>query len=173
MKINFWISFTAILLLLSCSVKEKEPEKKIVYIDNTKLYNEFKLTQELQTKLTEEFRVKKNSLDSLEMEVLSHAKLLQQSKNISQSEIQKFQLKKEDFLLRKQKLEEEQVQLTEQYNSQILNQINQYIKEFGDENKIDLIVGSNGDGNVMYGSSELDMTDEAISYLNSKYNPVK
>ena len=93
------------------------------------------------------------------------------SKNVI--EIRDFELKREEFIMRKQKFEQDQEQLTADYNNQIVSQINQYVKEFGKENAYDVIIGSNGDGTVMYGKEEMDITDEVLNFINQKYNPSK
>jgi outer membrane protein len=164
---------TSLFFLISCSETAKEKEKKIVYIDNVRLYNEFDLTKELQTKITESSRAQKNNLDSLELELVSKAKKLEMTKSKNVIEIRDFELKREEFIMRKQKFEQDQEQLAADYNNQIVSQINQYVKEFGKENAYDVIIGSNGDGTVMYGKEEMDITDEVLNFINQKYNPSK
>jgi outer membrane protein len=159
--------------LISCSTENKSDENSIVYIDNMRLYNEFDLTKELQNKMTEISRTQKNNLDSLELELMNKAKQIELTKSKDIIEIRDFELKREEFIMRKQKFEQSQEQLSSEYNNQIVSQINQYIKEFGIENKYDIIIGSNGDGTIMYGKDEMDITDDVLKYINSKYNPSK
>jgi outer membrane protein len=172
MRVNIFV-LLFLSVLVSCSTENKPDKKNIVYLDNVRLYNEFDLTKELQTKITESSRAQKNNLDSLELELVSKAKKLEMTKSKNVIEIRDFELKREEFIMRKQKFEQDQEQLTADYNNQIVSQINQYVKEFGKENAYDVIIGSNGDGTVMYGKEEMDITEEVLNFINQKYNPSK
>lgn len=50
----------------------------------------------------------------------------------------------------------------------VINQINSFIAEYGKENGLHLILGS-VNGTVIYGSDEVDVTDEVLVYVNKKY----
>lgn len=43
------------------------------------------------------------------------------------------------------------------------------LEQYGKERNIRLLVGANGAGTVLYGDKGIDMTDDLIKYLNSKY----
>ena len=57
----------------------------------------------------------------------------------------------------------------EDYNNKILQQLNQYVKEFGDKNRFSFIFGAAGNGSLMYGTESADITDEAIEFANERF----
>ena len=50
-----------------------------------------------------------------------------------------------------------------------MTQLNEYIEDFGEENKLDYIFGANGTGTIMYGNESKDVTKEVVTYVNKKY----
>lgn len=51
----------------------------------------------------------------------------------------------------------------------VLNQINSYVKEYGEQNGYDLILGTTLEGNVLYGKDGIDVTDKVLKGLNESY----
>lgn len=50
-----------------------------------------------------------------------------------------------------------------------LNQINSSIKQYAEREGYDLIIGVTMSGNVLYGSDNVDVTEEIVSFLNANY----
>ncbi|MGB0178249.1 MAG: OmpH family outer membrane protein, partial [Owenweeksia sp.] len=73
---------------------------------------------------------------------------------------------------KKQKFEEDNLRLSREYDKQIWNQLNQYIKDFGEERNYSMIFGANGQGSLMYAEDTKDITSELIDYINQKYERV-
>jgi outer membrane protein len=124
--------------------------KKHGYVENLKLYDEFKGKKELETKLINIKSSNKLRLDSLRLLVVD-----------DQSEL----------YYRQQLLtvEQEEKELNMNYNTQIWNQLNSYIQDYGDENGYDFIYGATGSGSIMYARQHLDITKEIIHYANKSY----
>ena len=55
------------------------------------------------------------------------------------------------------------------FDKQIFSQLNSYVKDFGEDNSYDVILGANGNGSVMYGRKSINLSDEVIKYINAKY----
>ena len=51
----------------------------------------------------------------------------------------------------------------------VFNQVNAFSADFAVENELDLLVTTGSSGNVLYGSDQLDYTEELLTYINSKY----
>lgn len=66
-----------------------------------------------------------------------------------------------------------EISLTEDYNAQIWTQLNQYIKEFGKSKDLDLMLGANGNGSILYANEAYDLTEECILYVNNKFSGVE
>jgi outer membrane protein len=60
-------------------------------------------------------------------------------------------------------------ELTMKYDEQILEQLSQYIKDYGFNNDYDYVFGATGDGNILYGAEPADITEEVIEYINASY----
>jgi len=47
--------------------------------------------------------------------------------------------------------------------------LNQYIKEYGESKQYKVVLGTQGNGNVMYAQKGIDITAEVLIYSNEKY----
>ena len=56
------------------------------------------------------------------------------------------------------------------YTQEVNERLNQYIEQYAEENGYDFILGSNGQGNVMYAKKENNVTDDLIKYINNEFN---
>ena len=72
---------------------------------------------------------------------------------------------------------EEATQITQQA---ILQDINQFIKKYGDEHPYPIILGALGNGNIMYAKESINITEKVLQELNAHYmaqhsvgNPIK
>ncbi len=55
----------------------------------------------------------------------------------------------------------------------LLKQINQYVKDYGEENGYDFIYGANGNGSLMYANERNDITADIVKYINNQYEGKK
>jgi outer membrane protein len=166
MKQKSLIIFTLVIASLSLvsTIYQKIDADNIQYVNLSKVFNEFKLTKELNRKLTSTTQVRQTLLDSLELELkLSYEKIkgTQPTPEFMQQQ-RAYELKKQNFA------EQNQLQADE-YDKQIWTQLNTYITNYAKENNIDLLLGARGDGSLMYGSSRKEVTEEVIEYLNKHY----
>lgn len=51
----------------------------------------------------------------------------------------------------------------------VLNQINNYIKKYSEQEDFDLILGVTNTGNILYGSEAIDVTDLILEGLNNEF----
>ncbi|MGZ3862792.1 MAG: OmpH family outer membrane protein [Bacteroidia bacterium] len=171
------ISLLAIIGIISVSVLVtyffvKKNEIKLVYIDVNKVYNEFKLTKELDAKITTTQTIRKNIMDSLSMELESISRELSIKGN--NKELQNvFMLKRQDYISKEKKFLEDNEAQVSMYNEQIFKQMNQYIDEYKKENNLDFILGASGNGYIMAATERLDITKLIIEYINEKYKGIK
>lgn len=139
----------------------------LAYVNNQLLFQEFQLTKDLKTDFDKEFSKRKAVIDSLQVELTL---LQQQLVNHPEKSIeQKFMLIEREYALRKQRFEQESTEVNEKYQSQILSQLNQYMSLFGKEVNVKLLLGANGNGEIMYADSTIDYTKKAIEFINKKY----
>lgn len=158
-KLNYLsIIFIFVVVFSSC---QSENNQKVLYVQNQELFAEYKGKKELDIKYDEWKNVWKIKLDSLELTV-NQLKNNNDNNEIFQQKAYEFQMTQNEFQQRAQELQS-------QYFEQVWKQLNSYIKEFGETNDCQLILGANGDGSIMYAVEEIDITKEVISYVNDRY----
>lgn len=147
-----------------------DTQPKIVYVDSAKLYTEFELTKELSSKMENTFGIRKQMLDSLEIEVYSLSRQIEAEEGKNKERIALFEMKRAEYTMKKQQFEEDNQLQSQQYNEQITKQFNQYMNDFGKEKGYDVILGATGDGGIMYANETIDVTEDALKFINEKYN---
>lgn len=55
----------------------------------------------------------------------------------------------------------------------VLNQINQYVKNYGEIYGYDIIEGATSQGNILYGSVKCDITEDVLDKINNMYKGKK
>jgi outer membrane protein len=145
-------------MLFSCR------NEKSAYIMTSKVFNDFKGTQELEKKFQQLQQKQKFILDSLALEI----QMIEKAP--VQKETMEILTKKKSIYNQLQgQFEESNEEQYKQYSEGIWKQINQYVTEYGKENGLSFIHGANGSGALMYADSTLNITDKIITYINHKY----
>ncbi len=138
--------------------------KKIVYINTSEVFNSFRMTKELDkdVKVLEEDR--KSKMDSLtgEMKRIQRGVL-----KVTETE---FLMAKKNYLEKQSLFTEEIGRIKQGSMEKIWKQINQYVTDFGKEKNLDIILGANGGGGLMYAKDKIDITNDIIIYINEKYS---
>lgn len=153
----------AILLFLMFLLKGV---KKEGYIDMVKLNDQFELKIRLQTALDKEINTGHSIVDNLKLEVqriYNDSSIVGNERFVTLKQLQTDIETKIDEYARKEQ------ELTEQYNTQIWAQLNEYLKMYGIEKDIDILFGAAGQGTILYGKKEYDLTEECIAFVNKKY----
>jgi outer membrane protein len=148
--------FIAVALLFSCS--DGEPPKT-VFINNVKVFESFQMKKDYDSKLQEDLKQEATILDSLELRTnqypsdsLETFRIRNQYMQIQQVYNQKFEA------------------YSAQYTTEVNNRLNEYIEKYSKEKGYDMVLGSGGEGNIMYVRDGLDITDDLITYINKLYS---
>jgi len=152
--------------------KEKEEVammNKTGYVDIPVLFQEFEMKQELQGKLEKDLLSKKTVLDSLMFQLQTLNNELEHQEKPTQEDILKFQQLQSYYMQQKEITDNYTLDLTQKYDTQILTQMTQYVKDFGVENGYDYIFGASSDGSIMYAPEPNNVTKEVANYINKKY----
>ena len=56
------------------------------------------------------------------------------------------------------------------FNERIWNQLNAYVKEYGEKEQLPVLLGADGRGAIMYGDTALDHTARVIAFINQRYS---
>lgn len=132
----------------------------IVYVDNIKLFDGFNMTKEMKKIGETQFNSQKAQIDSLYIKIQKSAPAEQQT------------LMKE-YITRKESLTQFNQEFAFEESRKIWKRLEGYIGEFSKEKNYSLIVGSEKKQDVLYASDEVDITNELINYVNSKYEGAK
>ena len=158
------VSF-AVVALSSCG------GEKTAYINMGEIYQGFELSKQLDADYQEVASKRKAVLDSLQIRLNVLSQNFQAQKD--EASIQRFQQQKQTYYYKEQQFKQDNQALLQQHNEQITKQLNQYIKEFGDEQGYTYIYGASGNGSLMYAAEKEDITQEVIAYINQKYQGLK
>jgi Skp family chaperone for outer membrane proteins len=160
------------LIVMSLFIYHTYFTTKVVYIDIPKVFNRFDMKKELQEKYKKVESGRGRILDSLKFDLqLLSKKLKEDQKN--KELMYEFDIKREDFFKQKSQIEQDNVALSNQYDKQILEQMTQYIIDYGKRNKLDIIMGADGNGVLMYANEKYDRSEEIISFINNKYKGIE
>lgn len=154
------INSTILIAIVTAGVFYLTSKKEsIAYVDNVKLFNGFNMTNDI--KVIEEKKIKDKSL-----KLDSIYRILQKEKNQETD-----QAKRLIIQLNRGQQELEQIQNNYKNNltQDVWNRLNEYIGEYAKTNNIEMILGTSGNGNVMYSENQRDITDFILEFSNSKY----
>ncbi|WP_308993693.1 OmpH family outer membrane protein [Mariniflexile litorale] len=134
-------------------------KQEIVYIDNIKLFNGFNMTKDIKS--IEEAKINKQGkeLDSLYAIFQS----------VTNKEAVAFKNLQQQIAYKSKAIQELQDNYTHQLSNTIWDRLNSYIKEYAQTKKFKIIVGTSGNGNVMYGDETTDITTQILKFSNIKY----
>lgn len=145
--------------------------KRIAYVDNTKLYSEFILTKQYDDQLFDIKQKRESELDTIEYNL----NILQRKYISTLDEELRAKIKEEHeqlsyvFQLKSDSWNEDFSNLSSEYNSRIWKHLNEYIKIYGKENNYDFILGATGSGNVMYAQPDKNITEQIIDFSNKSF----
>lgn len=74
-----------------------------------------------------------------------------------------------DYLQQAKQLEEKALQEDQRMTASVLERINQFVDQYGKEHGYTLIFATTAEGEMIYGDSSIDITDEIVDALNNAY----
>jgi len=146
-----------------------------VYVDVNKLIEGYSRTKVEREAFDKKTTVLKANVDSLVTNWQSELKAYEKDRvSMSKKEIE---LKQELLQSKQQQLNnyqqaiQKQIQEEDQKMTQtVVNDINDYVKEYGKNQGYPIIFGAGGNGNIMYAQDASDLTEEVLVGLNAQYN---
>lgn len=172
-KMKIWIAIG--LAIFACLISilsfiQKPETENWAYIKIAEVYDEFTLTTELNRKLTSFENNFQYTSDSMKLEITRQEAGLKAVKNPGKNDLEMYYTLLRSLEELQTNYEDQKKLMTAEFNSHISTQLNQYIKEFGEEKGIDMIFGASGDGNIMYAKeNNRNITKEVIAYINKVY----
>jgi outer membrane protein len=141
-------------------------------VDVPKIFNGFEMKKEFQEKYKKTEAIRKRVLDSLSFKLQIMAKQLKANPK-NEMLVSEFDFRREDFFKRRDQIDQDNAALSAQYDKQILEQMSQYIMDYGKKNNCDLILGADGNGTLMYANEKMNISEEIIGYINDKYKGIE
>lgn len=151
---------------------------ELVYVDVNKLIEGYSRTKVAKAEFEKKATTMKGNIDSL---VTNWQKELQgYEKERASLSPKELQLKQELLSNKQQQINgyqeaiQKQIQEEDKKTTQtVINDINDYIKEFGKRKGYKIIFGASGGGNIMYADESSDLTEEVLKGLNAEYDKKK
>ena len=155
-RIRIGLLLLPLLVAFSCS-EQKSVQKKIVFMDSFRVFEEFEMKKDLDQKLEKEIQPEKRMVDELGLKL-----------NVEQNPKLKAELQS-NFEIAKGQFDQRFQSLSNQYTNDVTKRLNEYIKEYGKQKHYDLILGTDGQGNVMYIDTNSNITVDLIKFINKEY----
>lgn len=169
-KNKFTLLFAILLIAaIGLIIHQNRSIPKTGYIIIQDVYNGFDMKKEIEKKYLKTKDARDKILDSLAFEVKLIANKVKAENEKNQATIDNFNMKRDEYFQRKQTYDEDNAALTKQYDQEILTQLNQYIKDYAEENNYTYVFGNDGNGSLLYGIEALNITKEVSAYVNNKY----
>ena len=172
-KNKYAVSFILLfILVIGWIVFSYQTTPKTGFIVIQEVYNGFSMKKEMEQKYNQTKMARATILDSLELGLKILARKIEGEQLKNKSTIEQFNVQREEFLQRKQTYEEDNAALTKQYDQEILTQLNQYLKDFGEEHHFTYLFGNDGNGSLVYAADSKNVSKEVIAFINRKYKGI-
>ena len=152
-----------------------QSKSELVYVDINKLVEGYKRTKVERETFNKKANTLKANVDSLLTDWQDELKNYEKERSsLSKKELElKQQLlqNKQQQINNYQQAIQKQIQEEDQKMTQtIINDINDYVKEYGKREGYRIIFGAKGNGNIMYAEDGADLTNGVLEGLNNEYS---
>ncbi|MEJ5144718.1 hypothetical protein [Sphingobacterium sp. MYb388] len=129
-------------------------QPKIVYADAIRLFDEYKFKTDMEKMAEGTLRQLKGELDSVQVLLKVNPQDPRAQQLVSEGQ---------------SRLTQAYSNINKEINEKAWARLNPVINKFGKDNKIDLLIGANGMGTVLYANDTRDVTADLIIYANKIY----
>ncbi|WP_378185626.1 OmpH family outer membrane protein [Aquimarina sp. W85] len=172
-KITLFIAIIALFTAVA-SFFYAQNTNELVYVDVNKLLDGYKRTKIVKATFDEKAKTMKANVDSLLSDWQKELKLYEKER--SQMSKKELELKQELLGNKQQQINNYQQAVQKQLQEEdkkvtqtVINDINDFVKDFGKTNGYTVIFGATGSGTIMYGETSADLTDQVLEELNSEF----
>ncbi|UPL50199.1 OmpH family outer membrane protein [Hymenobacter sublimis] len=148
--------------------------KRIAYVDSAKLLNSYVAMAEARKSYATKAQVWQARIDTLGKEVQQAVKNYEHMGKFASAGDRalagRIVSNKQNSLANYQRIVQETAKQEEEKSTQlVLNQVNAFLKRYGEEEGYDLILIASPTGSIAYAKQGLDLTDDIVKKLNSEY----
>lgn len=164
----------ATLIACSLSVYSYFYQPKIGYVNNQRLFAEYNAVKEGHQTFQKKMDTWQGNIDTLKNALDKDYQVFKSkmpSLSSAEMESQKAALmkRKEELVNYKEAIEKQADEEEAKINQAIINQVNDFLKEYGEANGYDYILGVTDNGSVLYAKEGEDLTKEILKGLDKKY----
>ncbi len=173
-KLSFPLALLAILLSIG-SFFYSQKSSELVYVDVNKLLDGYKRTKVVRAEFEAKAKTLKSNVDSLVIGWQKELKIYEKERSkYSKKELalkQELLSNKQQQINNYQQAIQKQVKEEDKKASQtVINDINDFVKEYGKKNGYKIIFGASGSGNIMYADKANDLTEKVLKGLNAEFS---
>lgn len=162
------------LLLSGFTLYKSFQSSDLVYVDVNKLLEGYNRTKIVRTEFENKAKTLQSNIDSLitgwqkELKTYEKERSKMTRKEISLK--QELLNNKQQQISSYQKAVQKQIKEEDQKATQtVINDINDYVKEYGKEKGYKIVFGASGSGNIMYADEVTDLTEKILEGLNNEF----
>jgi len=154
---------------------QAKPSSEMVFIDVNQLLEGYDRTTVVRAEFEEKATALKANVDSLMGDWQKELKLYEKER--SSMTKKELSLKQELLSTKQQQINsyqqavQKQLQEEDQKVTQtVINDINDFVKAYGEEKGYRIILGATGSGAIMYADEGADLTEEVLAQLNESFH---
>jgi outer membrane protein len=174
---GYWtLALVAINMILTgfLLLNHFKSNESVVYVDAVKLVANYKGMDVAKKELEARSLNWNANLDTLQRELESTVANYEKTRNIlsareKQLTEELLRTKQEQFLNYQQMVKESFQKADQEYSTKVLGKVNEFIKRYGEEHGFTIIFAATQYGNIAYANTDLDITDELLTGLNTEY----
>ncbi len=176
MKFSFqWLAIVILILAVAVLYAQRFTDtQKTVYVDSNKLVNGYKGMQDAKKVYQQKATQWKANVDTLTSEL--QAAIMKYEKEVGKMTAKEKSLTQELLRSKQKQLGEFQQAMNTkaqqedgQMTTQVITQINAYLKKYGKKKGYRIIFAATDYGNIAYAEDDMDITEEVLEGLNSEY----
>lgn len=175
-KLSLPVAVVALCIAIA-SFFVNQNNSKQVYVDVNKLMEGYKRTKIVRADFQEKAKTLQANVDSLVTDWQKELKLYEKER--SKYSKKELELKQELLGNKQQQINnyqqaiQKQIQEEDKKSSQtVINDINDYVKEYGKKHRHKIIFGASGSGNIMYADDATDLTEKILEGLNKEFEGI-
>lgn len=162
-----------LLLIIGGLLFIHHSKSKIAYVNASVLVEAFPEMKRSQAVLEKKTMQWQANIDTLTQEFEQLVNSFEQSKNElsrkeSEAALQQIGTKKEQLQAYQRAIEQQYQHENIQMTEKVLSELNHYISEYAEQEGYDLVLGANGDGNIVYATEYMDITEPLSTYIKLK-----
>ncbi len=173
-KLIILLTTIAILCSAFTFFSFKPSSSEPVYVDVNKLLEGYERTKVVRADFEAKAKTLQSNVDSLMTDWQKELKAYEKERSTMNEK--ELELKQELLSNKQQQINNYQQAIRKQIQEEdkkatqtVINDINDYVKEYGKKEGYQIIFGASGTGNIMYASEAADLTQKVLEGLNTEF----